>query len=259
MLALVWVLALAGLTMALGFFYRISAAVVFLVWAYLYAVESTRTYWMSHYYLVLLITFLMIWMPAARRYSIDARRRGDSLPIPFWPVFVLRGQLVITYFYAGVAKLNADWLLDAEPVRYFLAQPHVATPFDWVNAILRSNAFAYFISIAGAIFDLAIGFLLLFPATRVPGVILMCLFHATNHFVFFQDIGWFPLLGVATASIFLRPEWPERFVNWFRIQRPAELRPRAVPQAIRTSQFAAPFVTLWLAGPVSLETILDSG
>ncbi len=76
MLAVVWILAIAGLTMALGLFYRTSAVLVFLAWAYLYAVECTRTYWMSHYYLVLLTTFLLIWMPAARRVQHRLPARG---------------------------------------------------------------------------------------------------------------------------------------------------------------------------------------
>ena len=60
------VLGLSGITLALGLFYGVSAVLVFLCWGYLYAIESTRTYWMSYYYLELLTTFLLIWMPAAQ-------------------------------------------------------------------------------------------------------------------------------------------------------------------------------------------------
>lgn len=232
---LVGILALAGVTLAFGFWYRTSATAVFLSWAYLYAVESTRTYWMSYYYLELLITFLLIWMPAARRYSIDAwlaRRRNPPRTVPNWTVLLLRGQLVIAYFYAGVAKLNADWLLDAEPVRYYLSQAHVTAPYElyltaaqlgFVKAILHGNAFVYFVSWAGAFFDLAVGFMLLIRRTRIFALVLLVLFHATNHFLIFDDIGWFPLLGVATALIFLDADWPERFRRWLR--RPRLARP----------------------------------
>ncbi len=246
MWVLVWALGIAGLTMALGLFHRVSAGVVFLVWGYLYAVESTRTYWMSHYYLVLLVTFLMIWLPAARRYSMDALRSGEgSTRIPFWPIFLLRGQLVITYFYAGVAKLNADWLLDAEPVRYYLSQPHVTTPFASVNAMLKSAGFAYFISYSGALFDLSVGFLLLFRRTRIAGLVLMCVFHATNHFLLFQDIGWFPLLGITTATIFLAPDWPERLRAWFGYRRDAGSAWSGARE-FRMASIVPVFVVLWL-------------
>ena len=31
---------------------------------------------------------------------------------PRWYVWLLRGQLGVVYFFAGVAKLNADWLFE---------------------------------------------------------------------------------------------------------------------------------------------------
>jgi len=233
--ALVGLQALAGLTMAVGLWHRASTVTVFLTWAYLFLVESTRTYWQSHFYLELLVTFLLIWMPAARKWSIDAwLARGQNLPrtVPYWTLLLLRGQLVIAYFYAGVAKVNADWLLDAVPVRWFLREAHVTDPyqgylsaahFELFKGLVHSAGFAYFISYTGLIFDLSAGFLLLIRRTRIFALILMALFHATNHFLIFADIGWFPLLGITTALIFLAPDWPERFWSW--LGRPHPARP----------------------------------
>jgi hypothetical protein len=51
------------------------------------------------------------------------------------------------------------------------------------------------------------------------GIILMVLFHATNHFVIYENIDWFPLVGVTTALIFLDPGWPERLWTWIRHPR----------------------------------------
>ena len=42
----------------------LSAVTVFFSWAYLFVVESTRTYWQSHYYLEVLVTFLPVPPPA---------------------------------------------------------------------------------------------------------------------------------------------------------------------------------------------------
>jgi uncharacterized membrane protein YphA (DoxX/SURF4 family) len=228
---LVGVLAVAGLMMAIGLFYRLSAALVFLTWGYLWVVESTRTYWQSHYYLEVLLTFLLIWMPAARRYSVDAwraRHRHPPRTVPYWTILLLRGQLVIAYFYAGVAKLSTDWLLDAAPTRWVLADPAITRPYEAIltagqleffRGILQSPGLAHFISWTGCLFDLAVGFLLLARRTRLFGLALMVIFHATNHFIIFDDIGWFPLVGVATALIFLNPDWPERLASWLRKPR----------------------------------------
>jgi hypothetical protein len=226
---LVGVLAVSGISMALGFLYRVSSTLVFLSWGYFYAIEATRTYWMSYYYLELITTFLMIWMPAARRFSIDAVRSGERVTtVPLWTLILLRGQLVITYFYAGLAKISTDWLLDAEPVRYYLSKARILPEirpllsrreFEWLASVIHSDATAYFISWVGALFDLSVGFLLLFRRTRALGMVLMFIFHGINHFLLFADIDWFPLVGVTTAFIFLEAEWPERFGRWL-------LRPR---------------------------------
>jgi vitamin K-dependent gamma-carboxylase len=223
---LVWVQAVTALLLMVGFFYRTSATLLFLSYGYFFMIESTRTYWQSHYYLELLVTFLLIWMPAARVYSLDAYfSRSESQPrtIPFWPVFLLRAQLVIAYFYAGVAKINLDWLIDAVPVRWFLREAHVTAPyrrffspshFEVFEQFIHSPGLAYFLSYTGLLFDLCIGFLFLFRRTRIFAFLLMLIFHATNHFLIFDDISWFPLLGLGTALIFLDTDWPERFGRW---------------------------------------------
>ena len=244
MYALAGLLIVAGVTMAIGFCYRLSAGIVFGIWAYLFVIESTRSYWQSHYYLELLVTFLLVWMPAANRWSVDSllRRQGlhkvggtaasSSMAVPFWSIFLLRGQLVIAYFYAGVAKLNADWLLDAAPVRWFIAEPNVLKPyepylteqhFDALVSLVTLPALSYLLCYTGAVFDLAIGFLMLWPRGRLLGMVLMLVFHATNHMLIFDDIGWFPFVGMGTATIFLNADWPERFWDW--LKKPQLSRP----------------------------------
>lgn len=228
-----WLLGVGAVLVMLGLFYRVGAVVVFVCWGYLYALESTRTYWMSYYYLELLVTFLMIWLPAANRYSVDALRLGGGeRTVPRWALVLLQGQLVATYFHAGVAKLNTDWMLDFMPVRWFLAKPHVAERLDGflgaglsakVKPWLLGEPGAMFFSWAGAVFDLGAGFLLLGRRTRFLGLGLMWIFHGTNHALLFEDIEWFPLVGATTALIFLDPDWPERMAAWLakpRVRKP---------------------------------------
>jgi hypothetical protein len=223
-----WILAAGAILLALGCFHRVAAITVFVSWGFLYAIECTRTYWMSYYWLELLVAFLLVWMPASRRFSVDARRKGsdtESATVPRWTIFVLQSQLVVTYFYAGVAKLNADWLFDLMPVRWFLSQPHVAErlkrglgePIAGIlSPFLLGNPGAALFSWAGAAFDLAIGFLLLHPRTRRMAVALTWAFHGLNHFLLFRDIEWFPLLGATTVAIFFEPDWPDRLLSWLR-------------------------------------------
>ena len=235
---LVIALGVSGVLMAAGTCYRMTSVTTFLLWGWIYVSESLRTYWRSDYYLDVLLLFLLMWMPAERCFSVDAwwrRKRAaargelfsiqNSGVVPFWPVFLLRAQLMLAYFFAGFTKLSADWLLDAAPVRWFLARPAVMEPFRSVlspalfqqfESLIHSVAFAYVISWVGMLFDLSVGFLLLGRRTRVLGLVLMTTFHVTNHFLIFNDIAWFPLVGITTAWIFLDPAWPGAFVRWIR-------------------------------------------
>lgn len=260
--ALVAILAGASLLVAVGLLYRIAAVVLFLAWGYFYVIESTRTYWMSYYYLELLVTFLLIWMPAARRYSVDGwlrrkiRKSPQPIMIPNACLLLLRLQLVIAYFYAGVAKLNSDWLLNAVPMKNFLvtAASRHFQGITWVQDLLHSVSFAYFLSWSGALFDVSIGFLLLARKTRFSGFVLLLLFHAFNHFILFDDIIWFPLLGVTTATIFFEPDWPEKI--WRPLQR---VKSKGI--AAKTPEFRltlpfrnaiAVFIFIWLGVQILL-------
>ena len=54
----------------LGLFYRVSATAFFLMFTYVFLLEQAR--YLNHYYLVCLIAFVMIFMPANRHFSLDA-------------------------------------------------------------------------------------------------------------------------------------------------------------------------------------------
>ena len=160
-----------GVLMALGLFYRWSVGMTLVCWGYLYVVECTRTYWMSYFYLELLALILMVFMPGAACLSLDAVRRGvRQSEIPFWPIFLLRAQLIISYFFAGWAKLNTDWLFGGVPIKVFLDKPWVISRLEALlpgvgekeaMALVHSPLLIHFLGWAGAGFDLAVGVLLI--------------------------------------------------------------------------------------------------
>lgn len=226
----------AGLALAVGLLARWAAVCVFLSWTYLFLIDAVQQN--NHYYLMSLLAFLLIFMPSDRCYRVRAWWRasrggkgGASASaalvswVPFWTVFLLRGQLLIVYFFGGLVKLNADWLLRAEPMRIGLTNSSTVARWsawlspeqlDALSQFLSLPAVAFAFAYAGLVFDLSIGFLLLVRRTRALGMVLVVLFHGLNHFVLFEDIGWFPLLGVAATTIFLEPDWPRRLAAWLR-------------------------------------------
>src|SRR5687767_11903007 len=102
----------------IGFCYRISAIIFFCSFSYLYLQEMTL--YLNHFYLVCIICVLMIFLPVNRLWSVDAIIFGNSSEtVPFWSIWIYRALISIVYFYAGVAKMNVDWLR-GEPLLHWL-------------------------------------------------------------------------------------------------------------------------------------------
>ena len=112
-------LAVLALCVAAGFYYRVSTVLLCLGFIHIFLAEKGA--FQNHFYLLCLLSLLMIFLPAHRAFSIDALRGrvAHSATAPVWTLWLLRGQVALVYFYGGVAKLNADWL-QGEPMRLWL-------------------------------------------------------------------------------------------------------------------------------------------
>lgn len=201
------VLGLFALFISVGFLYRISAALFFLGFSYIFLLE--RALYLNHLYFVCLVSFLMIFVPADRAFSVDALLRPQirTSAVPFWPLWILRTQLAIVYIFAGIAKLNSDWVR-GEPLRTWLRElqstPYVGSLFQ------RSEAF-HLISWGGLLFDLLIVPLLIWRRTRPFAFLAAVCFHLLN--AWFFRIGIFPWLSIAMTTLFLDPDWPRRVLK----------------------------------------------
>jgi hypothetical protein len=221
------VLGLAALAVMLGAFYRVSIVVFTVLFTWMELLDAAT--YLNHYYAISLLGILLSFMPAERRFSIDAwraRRRGAPLPttVPFWTLAMLRGQLGVVYFFAGVAKLNADWLLHAEPLHTWLV---ARSDLPLVGRILEHPLIPMVMSWSGALFDLSIAFLLLAPRTRWMGYLSVVAFHLLTGWLF-PTIGIFPYVMVVLTPVFFGPSWPIELMNRLRGRR-IEPEPVRVP------------------------------
>jgi hypothetical protein len=66
--------------------------------------------------------------------------------------------LAIVYVYAGLAKLNSDWLLEAMPLKIWLPNN---SNLPLIGSLLNETWVHYVFSWTGAIYDLGIVLLLL--------------------------------------------------------------------------------------------------
>ena len=223
-------LGLAGLGVALGYRYRLSITAFFLLFTYVELIDKTT--YLNHYYFVSLVSFIMIFLPLNRVMSLDARRVPslDTPPsIPLSAVWLLRAQVGMVYFFAGIAKLNADWLFHAQPLRIWLYNNSDVPFFGW---LLRESWAPYAMSWGGALFDMTIVGWLLYGRTRPYAYAILVMFHAATGLLF-PTIGVFPLVMTGAALIFFSPDWPTRLLRRLRrLRAPAAPLARApVPQA----------------------------
>ncbi|MFN0049340.1 MAG: HTTM domain-containing protein [Cytophagales bacterium] len=192
----------SSIAIILGFLYRISTILFFLSFTYIELLD--KTYYLNHYYFVSLIGLLLIFLPANRFYSLDVKFRftKPALMIEWWTINIIKFQIGLVYFYAGLAKLNSDWLLHAMPLKIWLPA-HSDMPilgwffnFEWV---------AYAFSWAGMLFDTIVPFLLLNKKIRALVYVSILIFHSLTGYLF--QIGMFPLIMSACVLVFFSNEF----------------------------------------------------
>ncbi len=194
------IMGILGIGIMLGYRYVACMVVFSCMWALSYFMQ--KSHYNNHYYLVMLVSFWMLFMPAHRYASLDVKhgRVSASLSCPNWCILFFKVQFAIVYFYAAVAKLYPDWLT-AKPVSIWL-QNKVHYPI--IGGLFEFEWFAYLISYGGIFFDFLIIPCLLFKRTRVLAIVLSLVFHLFNSAVF--QVGIFPYFALAVALFFFEPE-----------------------------------------------------
>lgn len=201
------VLTVLGLCVAAGLFYRVTIVLTFVGFTYLELIDVT--YYLNHYYLLSLLLLLAAFMPLGRAGSIDAWRQPERATshFPRWCQDVLRFQVAVVYFYAGVAKLGEDWLLHAQPLNIWLSS---STDLPLVGPYLGVWWVALLMSWAGFFYDTTIWIWLSWRKTRPFAFAVVVVFHTAVGILF--NIGMFPFIMVVAATVFFEPDWVRRWL-----------------------------------------------
>jgi hypothetical protein len=202
MYALHGLLFLAALGLTLGLFYRWCALLVFLLFTYFELIDLS--YYLNHYYFVSLVSAWLVVLPAHRYFSLDVLRKPELFRnhIPAFLHYILLFQITIVYLFAGLAKVNGVWLLDALPLKIWLpAQDNLPV----IGPLLALPITAYVFSWIGMLYDVSIAFFLMWPKTRPWAYISVVIFHVLTGILF--QIGVFPLVMMAAALLFFSPSW----------------------------------------------------
>lgn len=247
MVAVFAVLALLSVLIALGLFYRFSIAAFFVLFTYVELID--KAFYLNHYYLVSLLSFLLIFVPAHARYSLDARRKPalHRATAPAWAVYALRLQIGIVYVFAGIAKLHPDWLLNAMPLTLWL---RANTHFPLVGTLFDQRWVAYLFSWSAALYDLTIPFFLLWRKTRLFALVTVAVFHTMTEMLF--PIGMFPWIMIVSSLVFLN-EADYRAIARFLHIRASDVSGQSLPPFWRMPRpifFLVPFFILQFLVPM---------
>ncbi|XP_059142714.1 vitamin K-dependent gamma-carboxylase-like [Physella acuta] len=205
----------------LGYKYRYSCIMYLLTYWYIFILDKTR--WNNHSYLFGTLAFLFTVSDAHRFCSIDGYRheRMNNTHVPLWNYTLLRTQIILVYFIAGLKKLNLDWIYGYSLKGYFTELP---TVLSYVSYFLSGPQIALGIHICGLIIDLFVGFVLFFDGTRKLGLLISMTFHILNSIMF--NIGMFPYVMMTSGIFFCSNDWPRRLYAYvtsaLRIRRCSE-------------------------------------
>ena len=189
-----------GVLVTIGYKYRVSMLAFAMLWTGTYLMQKSA--YNNHYYLMVLLSFIMVFLPAHNDYSVDAKRDPKLLKnsMSQWCRLLFIVQIGIVYTYASVAKLYPDWL-DTSVVEILLRSKK---DYILIGPLMEQKWFYYFIAYSGIIFDLLIVPLLLWKQTRKYAFICAIFFHLFNSVVF--QIGVFPFISLALCVFFFEPK-----------------------------------------------------
>lgn len=225
------VLILASAMVMVGLYYRIASVVVFLCFTYIELIDVT--YYLNHYYFVSVCAFLFCILPANRYFSMDTMRKPElySATVPAICVDIFKLQIGIVYSFAGIAKIQSDWLLKALPLKIWLPA-HTDVPIiGWLFSLeYVPILFSWF----GMLFDCTIVYFLLFKPTRVYAYITVVVFHTLTGVLF--QIGVFPVVMILFTTVFFNASIHEKAIvvlrTLFRNKETVRIEPKGIAGAL---------------------------
>jgi hypothetical protein len=204
------ILSALGIMFARGFLYRVAAILLFLSFTYTELIDLT--YYLNHYYFVSLVCLLLCIIPSPTNSPLtpeggiitpSPEERAGVRYIPNWVILALKLQIAIVYLYAGLAKINYDWLVLALPLKIWLPahdkMPLIGELFTWQ---ITPYLFSWF----GMLYDCTIIFFLSWRPTKWFAYFTVIVFHTLTALLF--QIGIFPLVMIGVTTIFLIPTIP---------------------------------------------------
>jgi vitamin K-dependent gamma-carboxylase len=234
------VMGMAALMIMLGLFYRFSSFLFFIMWTGVYLMQKSE--YNNHYYLLVLLSAVMVIMPANKSRSLDVKfgftKSSDTCARAWVWFFIL--QVMIVYVSASLNKIHPDWLA-AKPIGIWF---QYKSNYWMIGSLLGKEWFQYVIAWGGVFYDGLIVFLLLYKPTRKLGFGLSIFFNLFNAAVF--QIGIFPFLMIAFTVFFFPPET----IRSIFFKKKTVVEPIIQPLSVKWSIAFAVYFIIQLALPL---------
>ena len=195
----------------LGYRYRWMMGIFFLSFSYIELMDVTT--YLNHYYFISSLSFLLFFLPLSNYFSLDTYlgNKAVNREVPKWTIDAIKLLLAIVYIYAGLAKINSDWLLEAKPLSIWLtSKSHLPI----IGSFLDEPIVHYLFSWSGMLYDLGIVFLLISPRWRKLGFLSVLLFHGMTALLF--NIGMFPYVMIVATMIFFDASYHQKMIDYVR-------------------------------------------
>ena len=200
---------LCAVLITIGLWYRLGMVLFFFSFTYIELIEKTT--YLNHYYFISILSFLLVFLPANKCFSMDVfLRKKQYKEIPQWTVDAIKLLMVIVYFYAGLAKINSDWLLKALPLKIWMPSKYDIPIIG--ETLLQQEWVHYAMSWGGMFYDLSIPFLLLYRKTRFFGFLMVVFFHIFTAILF--PIGMFPYIMIVSALVFFEGNTHDKIIKF---------------------------------------------
>lgn len=225
----------------LGLFYRTSIILFFLSFTYVELIDKTN--YLNHYYFVSLISFLLCFLPANKYCSLDVLIKPSikQETVSAWCINIIKFQLFCVYFFAGIAKINPDWMLHALPLKIWLP---AKSELPLIGGMLKEKWLAYLFSWAGCLYDLFIVFFLLYKPTRILAYSAVIVFHIMTAILF--PIGVFPYIMIFSTLIFFSEEFHKKLLSCLGVKNTLFQKVDSERNKIGFKNLKVTLITVWI-------------
>jgi hypothetical protein len=217
---LLWVGAVAAVSMSLGFLTRVATATTFAIVAYNVFLSTTHFH-NNRAYLIIVLGLLAV-APCGRELSLDAwvrrRRRLPALDLsaPGWPLWLLRFECAAIYGASGLSKLlDPDWFggtVTWQRVSRARDDLEAWSLPDWAVTALTDADFHVVAAKLIVLTELFIALGLWWRGSRYAAVWVAVIFHLTIETS--ASVQVFSLLGIAVLLVWAVPSTRDRVLRF---------------------------------------------